>query len=156
MQIPIDMFLEPDICTPCGGKCCKHYAGGTYPNQWGINEHEIYCNVLIALRSRKYAIDYWEGDVSIDDPLSQVYYVRPAHTNAIGDIVDSSWGGRCVMLTEIGCSLSTDKRPMECLGLKPATNGNCTSVHSNKAEVCRQWLGFQHILVQIIGELNNE
>jgi hypothetical protein len=78
--------------------------------------------------------------------VSQVYYLRPKHKSIntrynpnesvedtvyriknnilerVNTPVDRSWGGTCVLLTDTGCSLKFEDRPIMCQKLKPNYN----------------------------------
>lgn len=56
--------LNPGLCAPCGGICCKTQPGFTEPLQWGSTPEERIANLTAAFAAepRRYAIDWWDGD----------------------------------------------------------------------------------------------
>jgi hypothetical protein len=120
------LWLNHEMCALCGGKCCKHLPGAAYPGDF---ENEAM--MTEAILSRKWAIDWWEGDPG-DGEEETAYYVRPATLEGQGAIYDASWGGQCVFLTDSGCQLRPEKRPTECRFLEPrAKEGNACIMHND-------------------------
>lgn len=120
-------IVNTALCTACGGYCCKNYPGITDPADWSptLNKDEMIVNLAAALKSGKWSIDWWEGDprgkVGKKHRVSVGYFVRPAVKGNEGRMKDALWGGReCSLLTEKGCSLPYEKRPIECRLLVPA------------------------------------
>ena len=83
-------YQNKDICTKCGGGCCKQLPGGVSPADLTEVTKE---SLLKLLQTGKYAIDWWEGDYP-------EYFIRPAIKNC-SSIFDPTWGGECVFLTDI-------------------------------------------------------
>ena len=110
---------DASTCRECGGVCCQRMAGLTIPSDFG--EPETLTQVLVEyLLTGFWAVDWWEGDPREDGDLCQVYFIRPAHTNAIGKLRDPSWGGTCRLWSEThGCSLQLENRPFICRMLEP-------------------------------------
>lgn len=110
---------DADTCKKCGGECCKRMPGIYHPSQFGPNLE----GVEELLRSRKAAIDWWEGPLEGYEETS--YYLRPATKykpgsfRSVGHPFDASWGGECVLLTPNGCPLPFADRPWGCQALKP-------------------------------------
>jgi len=160
-------FENKEICSKCGGQCCQHGAGGTYPEDFGSTDKEIISAVRAAIDSGKYCLDWWEGDPRFDKPnseateeelktrLSRAYFVRPRHTNAADRARDPSWGGVCVFWSIRGCALPHEKRPAVCRALEPKIGfpKACES-HTeyegksmfNKRVACLKWLPYNYLL----------
>jgi len=98
---------HPDICTECGGECCKQDPGLCHPADFKDLE--------AALRSGDYQIDWWDGD-------PRIYYMRSTVRNAIGSLFHGAWGGKCALLTDGGCRLAWSDRPFACRALVPSAN----------------------------------
>jgi hypothetical protein len=92
------------------------------------------------------SIDWWEGDV-FGNNRGCTYYLRVRNKDA--DIVDASWGGECILLTNNGCSLSFNERPKGGRGLIPKEDFNCEVTYSKK-DSCRDWYPYQDILTKLV------
>jgi hypothetical protein len=118
---------DPEICADCGGYCCKIMPGCSRPQEFGSTPQEIKENVEKALRSQKYAIDWYERgeDDEVGDDV-EMYYLRPATMMHAGRIFDPSFGGICIFFEATGCMLPFDDRPYDCQNLKPEKGkGTC-------------------------------
>ena len=141
-----------DICSQCGGKCCKDYPGAAYPEDFDTNVME---SVNVAIASGNYAIDSWEGDPRPNEhEFAEVYFVRPAIVGVIS-IYDPSCGGTCVFLEDDGCRLSASERRRGCRMLKPCKDGHCMSEdlkHSDnpKADAAIAWIPYQAELEELL------
>lgn len=140
-------FQNPTICKKCGGECCNRYPGLCAPSDFG-KDMEI--NLLNAICSGFYSFDYWEGNFEgVDSP----YFVRPATIYSVDKLVDPSWGGRCVFLTDKGCELKFDDRPHNCRILEPLADDKCKDHGKGKEYHIKLWLPYQSIIKKIIGLL---
>jgi Fe-S-cluster containining protein len=142
------MYENMGVCAKCGGMCCKEMPGVTSPEQWGIPLDEE--RVRKALRSGKWAVDWWEGDprgLGYEDSgaVSIGYFIRPAVVGGGRGIFDPTWGGRCVFLRENGCELPENDRPLGCKLLEPnASNPGKCKMHGefSKKEAAIAWLPY--------------
>lgn len=160
----LPVYQDADLCTPCGGQCCKQSPGLMTPEDAGLHEGpEKLKNLLL---SKLYVLDWYEGDpryISFMDPRSEhsgVYRLRPVGaTPFLGyrGVVDRAWlGGRCTFLTDTGCSLPRDDMPAQCKGLQPAF-GACTMPEEvNTQSIAIAWLPYQNILSEILDSLPEE
>jgi Fe-S-cluster containining protein len=153
----ISLHIErPDLCTPCGGKCCKSMPGGTHPSDWGAPNTDVMLERLAtAFRSGLWAIDWWEGDPrgleeGDQEYVSQGFYVRPATKGDEGRVFYASWGGECTFLTATGCSFGHDDRPLECRTLEPKYPYRCEQ-HHGKHLTAIAWLPYHQVLLQAAG-----
>lgn len=124
---------ESSLCATCQGQCCKRAAGIYHPEQ----VIDIFNNPDFKEWGKTYQIDWWEGETSI-------YWVRPVHTNSIGKKHDASWGGQCVNLTETGCKLTFEERPIQCQALEVQKDFNCNKGLS-KADMRDLWKSYQYL-----------
>jgi hypothetical protein len=154
MSAKLPMYVDADLCSACGGACCKSMPGLTRPEDWGSDRSQIVAALAKAFASGKYAIDWWEGDVrtalgeELADPvLCQTEYVRPATVTG-RRLRDPSWGGQCVQWTTTGCSMAHDDRPYECRMLKPTQQHKSNGCDSDvtKAQIVRMWLPYQDVI----------
>jgi Fe-S-cluster containining protein len=141
---------ENKVCGPCGGKCCKRMPGSALPSDFG---HDVGTALLDALLSKRWAIDWWEGDPrGGKNELDVAYFLRPATKGREGCLHDASWGGECTFLTQTGCSLTFERRPSECRGLVPneVAPGNCTSdPATTKQQVAIAWIPYDALIREV-------
>jgi len=143
-------FLNAQLCNNCGA-CCKRQPGCNFPSDFE-SEDEI----VEALKSGRYAIDYWEGDPGDGDERT-AYFVRPAVKGKEGILVDPAWGGKCTFLTNKGCELAPEQRPKQCLDLEPKKDLEC-KIHngSTKQNASIAWRIHHDLLESLIDEVYNE
>ena len=136
-----------DICKECGGKCCKHMGGFLHPNDIEVFDES---HIREMLDSGRYSIDWVEpyGDIPIID---DVYFLRFRHVGA--SIVDPSFGGRCVMLTDEGCSLPFEERAYGCKVLTPHSEHKCDDAYYKK-QVAEDWDKPEY--QELLSKLRNE
>lgn len=90
------------------------------------------------------SIDWWENWNSSND-----YYLRMRHVDA--PVVDPSWGGKCVMLTDIGCTFSFDERPLGGKALRPrAGAGEPCETDYSKFDCKEDWKEYNDVLVALV------
>lgn len=131
-----------EICSKCGGECCKSYAGAYHPEDFN---HELTDAWLEDLLEGNHAypdgkpilvsIDWVEGVE--DGPDGRGYFLRARHVG--GGIVDPSWGAECYHLTETGCDLSFDERPWRCRLKDPSECSKWRNGFSEKTESMEAW-----------------
>jgi Fe-S-cluster containining protein len=126
-----------DLCTPCGGKCCKSIPGIYWPEDFGSDRDAVIANVRVAIATGKTTLDYWEGK-------RKLFYPRPAIKGKEGVAIDPSWGGECTHLTAAGCALTWATRPAQCRSLEPRPRGACHSAapFDSKYEAAKAWLPY--------------
>ena len=147
---PVDLRKEsiriknnenPEVCSKCGGKCCKNYAGAYHPNDFDeLKTIEDFERILI---DGKISIDWYEYEGTID---SQGYFLRPRHVG--GDVIDPSYGERCIHLTDTGCELSFDERPYFCRKLEPRESTECGEADSKRG-YAEAWSKYCDILSKL-------
>ena len=135
-NIKIPEFQTSSLCEKCKGSCCKHMACHFSPSDF---EELTFEHLSEKIDEGWISIDWWESD----EPQ---YYLRVRHVNA--PIVDPSWGGTCVLLTDTGCPLPFEKRPLGARALEPTPNG-CV-VHYSKYDCKNDWLKYDDILRKLV------
>jgi len=136
------MLENKELCEKCRGECCKTLPGACYPEDFGLPSD--FTKLDTALSSRRYAIDWWEGDPREGkDELPCGYFIRPATKDKIGILHDPSWGGECTFLTKTGCELLADNRPLNCKKLEPKKTKPCL-IHndSGKRQAAIAWIPY--------------
>ena len=127
-------YENKDICSACGGACCKHLPGIAAPADFNMPDK---ARISEALRSGLWALDCYEGQKS---DYTDLWYLRPATKHAQGQMIDRSWGGVCVFFEEAtGCTLPHDDRPEECRLLEPVANGPCVPHGGDKFAAGEAW-----------------
>jgi Fe-S-cluster containining protein len=145
MGLPVvkNSYENKDLCRPCGGKCCKNLPGAAFPEDFGYPDIKaMESNILNALMSGKWSIDWWENSRT-----GPQYYLRPATVQSVGRVFDPSYGGQCNFLTDEGCSIF-DNRPTGCRGLEPK-EGRCIVRYGDKEEAKDAWTPFNKLLKEI-------
>jgi len=120
-----------DICTPCGGQCCKSSPGSFMPNQilkGQTNQFEIIDKMmddgLVVINQ----IDIYPDSDTLVAPDYSFLVLQPTTSISKQWSTKTSRGdnfGQCVNLTETGCSLRFDERPYVCQQLIPVEGGKC-------------------------------
>ena len=120
------MFDNSELCSACGGKCCKNCPGSAFPIDFGLEQGKPpdFSKLSAALNSGRWCIDWWEGDprptCEQTNKLPQAYYVRPAAKGHEGKIRHGTWGNiPCTFLSITGCTLASADRPLQCKMLEP-------------------------------------
>ena len=143
MSDAIPDFLPTELCVKCKGECCQILPGAFFPNDLGTITVE---SVVAFVLSGRACFDSWEGDPRADkDELPEVYFLRPRVVNASHKVVDRSWGGVCVHLSDTGCTLSRDDMPTACRTLEPG-EVDCIDHTDGKHGAAMAWLPYHDIL----------
>lgn len=144
------MYDNPEICSKCGGQCCKGLPGAAFPEDFGLPDGSL---LRWALETGRWCIDWWEGDPRPGkDELHRAYFVRPATKGREGVWFDASWGGECTFLTASGCSLLSENRPLNCRMLEPMGEGARCKCHlgdSPKERAAIAWLPYHRIFEEM-------
>lgn len=136
----IETYKATEQCKICKGNCCKHMACHYAPSDFKDLPFE---GLKAEIEKGKISIDWWE---IFEGPE---YYLRARH---IGEpVVDPSYGGICVNLTETGCSLSWEERPLGAKALKPRENESEECYTSYGKRRCKNdWKPYSHILKELV------
>lgn len=142
-----------EICSPCGGQCCKYTPGVFHPEQ--ISKLSIFTkqNFLKLFHTGNYAIIRHCSD-------DKTYVLQPKTRRTLGGSWFHTWyeHGTCVFLKDTGCSFDYKDRPLECQKLTASTdeNGqpNCSypKEYDQMKELVWPWLPYQEILAEIVEE----
>jgi Fe-S-cluster containining protein len=136
-----------ELCSACGGKCCKTLPGNYYPSDFNLPEknptEKDFKKLIEIIKKDKIAVDWWEDENS-------KYFLRPAIKKANRKF-DPTWGGECIHLTEKGCELSFYKRPLECKQLEPKGEFGKCYIHGNlnKETAYKAWLEYNNCITNI-------
>lgn len=148
MKNNIPTFEPNDSCKKCEGACCKQMGCHFSPKDFDEISFE---SLKSEIDKGVISIDWWEEQ---DGGCS--YFLRMRNVGA--PIVDPSWGGRCILLTETGCPLPFEKRPLGARALIPKRavptgiyifDGICHSYY-DKEQCKNDWLKYDDILRQLV------
>jgi Fe-S-cluster containining protein len=139
------------FCFGCGN-CCKQLPGIVHPEDLG----EVTKEKLIEMFNNGFQFDYWEGNLTGQPEHDDItfYYLRPQTKKSVGKMVDASWGGECVFLTETGCSKTFTERPTQCRALVPKEDKKCSigDQKYSKSEMIKDWLPYNQMIKEVIDE----
>ena len=132
----VKVFEPTKRCSTCKGKCCKTMACHFSPDDF----EEISFDYLKERIEEGYiSIDWWEAE-------EPEYYLRIR--NKYSPIVDPSWGGECMLLTDKGCPLPFEKRPLGARALEPTQGGGCVQ-HYSKRQCKDDWKKYNDIMTKL-------
>lgn len=138
----VPVYKPAEYCAICRGKCCRYMACHYSPSDF---TDLTFDGLKKEIEKGRISIDWWEAD-------PPEYYLRARN---VGEpIVCGSWGGVCVNLTESGCSLSWEERPLGGKALKPSRTF-CTSSYT-KEECKEEWKAHAAILRQLVSYFQEE
>ena len=143
MDKPNKYFENKELCSKCGGKCCKRLPGTAFPIDFDMKAGSE--KLINAITNGNYAIDCWEGDPG-DNIDKRAYFVRPATKNAIGKVYDYSCGGECIFLTNSGCTIEAKNRPLGCKSLMPGKIECKLQYDADKRQASLSWRPYFDIL----------
>ena len=147
VKLPVLNNERPDLCSPCGGRCCLNGPGIAEPADLGATPQAIGRAVRQRLRAGTWKVDKFANSL----------WMRPAHR----DDDETPWGrdppqgtAPCVFLSPTGCRLTFTDRPKQCRDLKPKGAGKgCTIGHRAFLRIIRSWKPYRHILGRAAREL---
>lgn len=130
-------------------------SGIAFPEDFGLPETEEKIKDAF-LKTNLWALDVWDGEFEHNGKNGyDVFYVRPRLKNAKEKLIDRSWGGECINLTESGCSLTFENRPTICRQLVPSKNYPYCKPEGEgftKEDCVAVWIPYQELLEKIIDE----
>lgn len=136
MSENIKTYPPSELCAACGGKCCQRMGCSYSPQDF---KDLSYDGLKREIEKGRISIDWWEGE-------TKEFYLRARHVDA--PIVDASWGGVCINLTETGCSLSWEERPLAGRALKPGRD-KCVGEYG-KEESKNEWKPYSETLKKLV------
>lgn len=154
----LEGYINSDNCAACGGECCRQATCLAHPRDFGETPQEIKDNLLAALESGMWIVDYWDGDCPSLDEDEIAYFVRP---RSIRDACESweygSWGGECLFWSAEGCAIPPEARPLGGLALIPRENYKCGSDlkwggTNDKPTFALEWSKYVDIIEEILGK----
>ena len=141
-------YENKELCKKCGGECCKTM--GCHLSPEDIKEKITFEALEKMIETGIYSIDWWEGYETPDGQEVNGYFLRMRNVHS--NIVDPSWGGRCIMLAEDGCELKYEDRPRGGRLLIPNEEGGCVSQY-NKKQCADDWFKYYDILSDLVNRL---
>ena len=143
-----------EICSVCKGACCKATPGHIFPSE--LKFPVTLESLTTLLQTNLYAIAWW-GDSPMDkrEEATRLFYLRMRQVCA-DKILDDSKHYYCILLTEIGCKLPHDERPMVCRALIPKENFKCTFDDDSltKVNCAIAWMPYQGIIKSVLKDFN--
>lgn len=141
-------YINKDICTKCGGKCCKksgctYYVSDFESLKLEYLEQELdkgYISVVATLMIRE-----------MDDDTVQIspfLYLRARNKNR-GVIDLMSFKTECASLTSTGCTFPDNKRPSGGVYCMPNVNNELCENKDLENET-QKWAPYQNILSRIV------
>lgn len=135
-----------ELCTKCKGRCCKSCGCHYSPEDFKDLSYE---GLKREIDKGYISIDWWEGNPFEDERnISRGLFLRIRNINS--SIVDASWGGRCVLLTEQGCPLDYENRPKGARLLIPSEKG--CKLEYDKQDCAKDWYRYSDILLRLYDE----
>ncbi len=138
---------NPAICSECGGKCCKTCGCSYFPEQLEMKKEELMKMKGITISS----MTFNRNAIKLEKPL---LFIRASNVDE--GIISHSDIGKCSHLTENGCELEFEKRPLGGVLTVPFKGlGGCYALYTDQ-EFIEKWLPYQELLQEILNELKNE
>lgn len=144
-----------EVCSKCQGKCCKTMGCHYSPRDFEKITKETLRDFI---KQGFVSIDWWEGDVLDTYERYRSCYLRIRNRDIFNEtklapIVDPSYGGKCMLLTENGCLLKFEDRPMGGRNLIPKSKDEkyCQTTYSKK-DAAIEWYPYNDILEELIEE----
>lgn len=133
-------YIAGEACGVCRGRCCRTMGCSLSPEDMrralADNEESVEC-VEELLKRGDFAID------SFQIKGQTFYYLRMRHKCFTFIGIDAM--GECVMLTDSGCALAFENRPMGGRMLEGKTNGGCIQ-HYTQEMMVADWKPYQELL----------
>lgn len=143
---------RPDLCSPCGGQCCKRAPGIYHPSQIFKGETPTFKDLLDALSNKASItwVEFCRSGLSKEDysNFETVPVILPRDVHSPDIVFRSSIWGKCVHLTDIGCSFQHQDRPLECqmLEARPEMNCGLPKTFDRVKDLLEQWLPYRDFM----------
>ena len=131
-----------ELCSACEGICCKNMGCHYSPDDFSDLSFE---GLKKEIDKGYISIDWWDYLEFEGKEYERGYFLRVR--NEYAPIVDPSWEGVCILLTEDGCPLSFEERPKGARLLIPSVN-KCKSLYT-KEDSCIDWIKYHDILEKL-------
>ncbi len=147
---------RPDLCGPCGGKCCQSAPGAYFPADFGETEAEIRAGVRAALLAGTAALSDSDEDPYVRPPIRDYDgIVQEIYVSPIAQYTGVYPKAPCANLTASGCLLEFDHRPTQCRALAPdpAARGGagCKLPREIDNPRCREaWAPYRDLFEELI------
>ena len=137
---------NPELCSNCGGRCCKTCGCSYFPEQLPMKNEELMTKKGITISSMAF-------DSHARKLPKPILYVRASN---IGEgLRETKPVGTCKFLTDKGCSLSYEERPLGGTLIVPFQGlGGCYALYSDE-EFIELWLPYQQLLQEIVDEIGD-
>lgn len=142
--------INSDVCSKCGGKCCKKCGCHFSPDDFKDISFE---SLKKEIEKGYISIDYVDGEIILEDFGIYILRVR----NQDMPIVDTGFirNTHCILLTEKGCKLDYEHRPTGGKLLIPDEkfeSHESLRCHSNYDidDCCHEWKPYQKILCKLV------
>ena len=132
----IEGIVNDELCSRCGGVCCKRIGCAYYPEDFED----------LSLEGLRRELNKGFLSIDIDAEETMNYYLRAR--NRYASVYDLNAGGVCKALEETGCKYSFDQRPTQGRLLIPLEDMKCKSSVSS-TELGKQWKPYQETLKQL-------
>ena len=142
MKLHVLNNQRPEVCAPCGGKCCHNAPGAYFPGDFGETDAEIRAGVSAALLAGTVALSDYDDDPYVRAPIKgQSGLVQEIYISRLLPACDRP-KFPCANLTDSGCALEFDRRPTLCRALEPDPAGKvCRLPSSVENDACRESWG---------------
>lgn len=140
-------YENRDLCSECGGKCCKKSGCDYYTSDFKtINKKAILDILQTGDVSIVAALDFYKTK---DGKYSVLPFLYLRARNEDRDIIDLfSMKKQCSMLTDSGCTYDLEHRPAGGVNLIPK-EGGCQPL-LNQLDELRKWQPYQNMLSKIV------
>lgn len=138
------IYTKSNICSNCGGLCCKTSAGIYSPDDFKYELNSLF--LLHLLMTRLFSIESIGEGEQID------YFLRPRHLEE-NPVNPNLYGGTCInWKSDLGCLLNEQERPYQCRTLIPLADGvYCKHKPSDKGlkiDLVNKWNPYQKELIE--------
>lgn len=141
-----------DLCSPCGGHCCKWSPGTYLPDQLIKSDKDIKTQFEELLKTDKHVFvrsEYIEDKTAFKPKYYTVWTMRPKTKNSCSQYEYDNLG-TCLNLTSDGCSLTFEDRPLECQKLIPdAVKCQYPEEWDTEKDIVQKWLPYQGIILNM-------
>lgn len=126
------------MCAACGGACCKRLPGPYHPSDF------------LKPITKEYLVELLTLGVAVFD-FRRSYHLRPPCEGDNGHYCTEYSVGACTFLTELGCSLPFERRPLGCRALKPKNHmdGQCVTVAYTQEQARYAWSRHKKLLYEV-------